>query len=144
MTLLLVLVLGVAALGAWRLWEARRMQQLRDAPPERVALELRLPRGCTDAVEHDRMAMLAAAASLATGKRAWQQGVGQLDRCYIVRRAQGEHTPTARHVLVVDSTAASQLTTTMQNAYGSDLDITRLADDEGRVLAQAARATRFA
>lgn len=141
--LILLVVLCVCAVAAWRYRQHRLEQRIRwSDPPQRTSFEVALPRGIADGRERVvKFYRQALALTVADGAPR-REGKGQIDLLFLASSTDGRPTPELRFYVVCDADKAERLKHLLQNSFHGDAEIIRHDGDPLDELAENLRAQR--
>lgn len=131
MTQLIILVAAaVAVIIAVRYREYAREQRLRDNPPQRRLIEVRLPRGINDAnVRMQRFYRKVASAAMDEGGKR-QVGERQIDIVYLAEVPAGGHAePQIRFLIYADPDKMDAVKRSLKQAFDDMADVTEPKHD---------------
>lgn len=137
----LFILLSFAAfiLVAWKFWQQRADEKLRDNPPQRRIIEVSLPVGVSDSVANmSRFYRKAAAAALGdAGAR--KSGMRQIDFVYLIDVPAEGALPRMRCRIYADPDKMDAVKKALKSSFQEAIDVVELPEDDLLPIAQVLR-----
>jgi hypothetical protein len=130
MSTLLILVAGVAIfIVVKRYREHVLAARLRENPPQRRLIEVRLPAGIVDSNERMKhfYRRIASAAAAEAGER--KKGLGQIDIAYLAEVPEGSSMPEVRFLVLCDPDQIDKVKRAIKQVFNSASEVNEPADD---------------
>ena len=137
--LFVLLALGAFLLVAWKFWQQRADEKLRDNPPQRRIIEVSLPVGVSDSVANmSRFYRKVAAAALGdSGAR--KSGMRQIDFVYLVDVPAEGALPRMRCRIYADPDKMDAVKKALKSSFQEAIDVVELPEDDLLPIAQILR-----